>query len=132
MNQNILRFISISVFGVFLMGACQSESPALVPLTGSNNKSTLPAQVTLAQENVLEYVLASRLESIPAQTDWQLQEVHKENEYHFRSGDWRMVIWTVEDDDQYQRVVLVNRVEELSWTGYMTSDGRVIDTSYGR
>ena len=132
MNQTIRRFISILTLGVFLMGACQTESPSLVPITGLNNKASLPARVTLAQQNVLEYVLVSRLENIPPHTDWQLQEVQNENEYHFRSGDWLMVIWAVQDSEQRQPVVILNQVEQLSWTGYVASDGRVVDTDLGR
>jgi hypothetical protein len=131
MNQSIRRFIGFVVLGVFLMGACQSETPSFMPVTGSNNKSALPAQVSLAQEKVLDYVLASQLTGIPAFTDWQLQEIKNENEYHFRSGDWLMVIWAAEAEE-HQRVVIVNRVENLSWTGYLASDGRVVDTNFGR
>lgn len=130
MNQSIRRFIGFLVLGVFLMGACQSESPALLPVTGSNNKSSLPAQVSLAQEQVLDYVLASRLAGVPTYADWELQDIQNENEYHFRSGDWHMVIWAKEE--QHQRVVIVNRVEHVSWTGYLAPDGRVVDTNLGR
>ena len=132
MNQTIRRFISILALGVFLMGACQSEAPSLIPLTGSNNKSALPARVTLAQQNVLEYVLASRLDGIPPHTDWQLQQIQNENKYYFRSGDWLMVIWAMEDNDRRQPVVILNQVEQLSWTGYVAPDGRVVDTDLGR
>lgn len=132
MNQSIRRFTGIFMLGLLLMGACQSEAPALLPVTGSNNKSSLPARVVLAQERVLEYVIASRLTEIPSYADWQLHEIQNENEYNFRSGDWLMVIWTPKDDTEYQRVVIVNRVEKLSWTGYMTADGKVVDTAYGR
>lgn len=131
MNQSIRRFIGILVLTAFLMGACQSESPALLPVTGSNNKSALPAQVSLAREKVLDYVLVSRLAGVPADADWQLHEIQDDKEYHFRSGDWLMVIWA-DDEDHHQRVVIVNRVENLSWTGYLASDGRVVDTAYGR
>lgn len=132
MNQSIRRFTGILMLGLFLMGACQAETPALLPITGSNNKSSLPARVVLAHESVLEYVLDSRLTDIPSQADWQLQEIRNENEYNFHSGDWLMVIRAPKDDTGHQWVVILNRVEKISWTGYMTADGRVVDTAYGR
>ena len=130
MGQSIRRFIGILWLCVLFMAACQSEAPALIPATGSNNTSTLPAQVSLAEEKVLDYVLASRLEGVPAHTDWQLQEIEHENEYHFRSGDWLMVIWA--EDEQHERVVIINRAEKFSWTGYLEADGRVVATDLAR
>lgn len=132
MNQTIRRFICVLTLGVLLMGACQSESTTVIPITGSSNKSTLPARVTLAQQNVLEHVLVSRLQNLPPHADWQLHEVQNQKEYHFRSGDWLMVIWALGDGDQRQPVVILNQVEQLSWTGYVAPDGRVVATDLGR
>ncbi len=131
MNQRIRRLIAIVVFWGLVMGACQSETPALMPVTGVDNKSSLPTQVSLAQQKVLDYVLASRLASIPSQADWELQEIQNESEYHFRSGNWLMVIWMAEKE-QCRQVVIVNRAESQSWTGYLAPDGHVVDTDFSR
>lgn len=132
MNQRLIRVIA-TLISVVLLAACQSQSKTLIPLTGRSKNESIPARVQMVRESVLSYVVSARFASIPPQADWQLEDGHEaENEYRFRSGDWLMVIWAADNDEQNERVVIFNPIEKVSWCGYSAPDGRVIDTAYTR
>lgn len=133
MNRWTRSVFSLGIMIVLLLTACQPKAQKLLPVTGSKNIS-LSAPAELARDNVLGYILSSsRLANLPAGADWQLDAAEQsEGEYHFRSGDWLMLIRSADSGEAIQRVVILNPVEKVSWTGYVTADGRVVDTAYGR
>jgi hypothetical protein len=133
MNRWTRSLSSLGIIIVFLLTACQPKAQKLLPVTGSKDIS-LSAPVELARDNVLGYILSSgRLADLPAGADWQLDAaVQSEGEYHFRSGDWLMLIRSADTRAAIQRIVIINPVEKVSWTGYVTADGQVVDTAYGR
>jgi hypothetical protein len=117
---------------LFLAGCTPKDRPS-IPVTGAEDVLT-PALVQPALENVMEYVISSsRLANAPSSVDWQLDEGEQlEGEYHFRSGDWLMVIWLADADEENQRVVISNKVKKVFWCGYIRPDGDVVDTAYTR
>jgi hypothetical protein len=133
MNRWMRLLLPIGVPALLLLAGCQSKAQAFVPVTGGD-KSSLPEPVALTRANVLEYILASaRLANIPPVQEWQLDaRQESENEYRFRSGDWLMLISFTETADGNQRVIILNKADHAAWTGYVTPNGRVVDTTYGR
>ena len=133
MNRWTGNLFSLGVITALLLTACQPEAQKLLPVTGDQEVS-LAAPAELARDSVLDYIVASaRLAALPASADWQLEAaMQAEGEYYFRSGDWLMLIRSADTGEAIQRVVILNPVEKASWTGYVTADGRVVDTAYGR
>ena len=133
MNRWTRSLSSLGIIIILLLTACQPKAQKLLPVTGSKDIS-LSAPAELARDNVLGYILSSsRLANLPAGADWQLDAAEQsEGEYHFRSGDWLMLIRSADSGESIQRIVILNPVEKASWTGYVTADGRVVDTAYGR
>jgi hypothetical protein len=127
------RLFVLCISIVLLLASCRSQAPAFLPVTGGKN-ATAPMQVELARRNVLKYILSSsRLASLPQDVDWQMEVSERsENEYHFRSGDWLIMIWLPNADGGTQRVVILNPIKKASWTGYVTAEGDVVDTHYTR
>ncbi len=133
MNRWMIRLLPVCVPALLLLAGCQSKPETLVPVTGAEDAS-LPEPVALTRANVLDYILSSaRLANIPSAEEWKLDAKQgSENEYRFRSGDWLMLISVTETADGNQRVIIFNKVDHASWTGYVTADGRVVDTAYSR
>ena len=133
MNRWTRSLSSLGIIIILLLTACQTKAQKLLPVTGSKDIS-LSAPAELARDNVLRYILSSsRLANLPPGADWQPDAAEQsEGEYHFRSGDWLMLIRSADTGEAIQRVVILNTVEKASWTGYVTADGRVVDTAYGR
>ena len=88
----------------------------------------------LARENVLEYVISSsRVPTAPPRADWQLDGGKQLNgEYRFFNGDWVMLVWLADADEENQRVIIINKVENVAWREYVAPDGHVVDTAYYR
>jgi hypothetical protein len=132
MNRWMTCLLIICLPAILLVTACQPRTRAFLPVTGVKEEASLPALVAMTRGNVLEYLLASaRLETIPPVTDWELAE-SLEGEYHFRSGDWLMLIRSGAAEEAVQWVLIINQAENASWTGYVTADGDVVDTAYAR
>ena len=133
MNHRILRLFSLCISITLLLAACQSRAQKLVPVTGAQEVA-LAAPAALARDSVLNYLLtSSRLAKVPPGTDWQLEtEQGLNGEYHFRSGDWLMLIRTANTGEAIQQVMILNSIEKASWTGYVTAEGKVVDTAYVR
>jgi hypothetical protein len=89
--------------------------------------------VEAARTQVLDYLLSSaRLPGIPPSADWQPESGDvPEDEYHFRSGDWLMMIRGAGENNN-QQVLLINQADHATWSGYITPDGRLVDTAYYR
>ena len=124
MNHRIIRLFSLCMPAILLFAGCAPKDKPFMPVTGA-------AMVEQARKNVLEYVISSsRLATAPPSADWQLDnEEQRQGEFHFRSGDWLMVIWLA-DADGNQQVIISNNVEKAFWCGYVTPDGHVVDTAY--
>jgi hypothetical protein len=133
MNRWTRSLVSLGILTVLLLTACQPKAQKLLPVTGVEEMS-LAEPAELARDSVLGYILSSsRLANLPAGADWQLEAAEQsEGEYHFRSGDWLMLIRSADSGESIQRVMILNPVEKASWTGYVTADGKVVDTAYGR
>ena len=133
MNQWILRLFSLCLCAVLLLTGCQPQIQKLLPVTGVEEVS-LAAPAELARESVLQYILSSsRLETLPPSENWQVETGEQtEGEYRFRSGDWLMLIRLAGAGETNQKVILFNQIQQASWTGYVTADGKVVDTAYGR
>ena len=127
------RLFALSFSVIFLFSACKPQAPAFLPVTGEENVS-MPAQVEQVRIQVLAYVLdSSRLASLPPDAEWKLETgARSEDEYSFRSGDWRIRIWLPDRKYKHQRVIIFNEVDRASWIGYVTADGDVVDTNYAR
>ena len=124
---------SISMVTVLLLAACQPKPQTLLPITGGQDAS-LASPAERARETVLDYILSSdRFATMPPSTDWQM-EVGEQPEgiYQFRNGDWLILVRLPDARRANEQILLLNKVEQISWTGYITPDGRVVDTSYSR
>lgn len=132
MNHGKFRLFVFGMAVLLLLVGCQSKAPTILPVTGVQEAA--PAEVILARENVLKYVLSSsRLAGLPKEADWQREmEEELENEHCFWSGDWHMIIRSADTDDGNRSIIILNKVEHTSWTGYVTPNGHVVDTAYGR
>ena len=88
----------------------------------------------LARENVLEYVISSsRVANIPPSANWQLDDGQQLNgECRFCNGDWVMLVWLADAQEENERVIIINKVENIAWRGYVAPDGHVVDTAYYR
>lgn len=133
MNRWMIGLFTVCIVAVLIVTACQPKAKTLLPVTGGQEVS-LYAPAALARDSVLEYIRSSsRLATLPPGTDWELvQGEHPSQEYHFRNGDWLMLVQLAEGHDPRQRIILLNEVEEISWSGYITPEGRLVDTAYGR
>ena len=133
MNRWTRNLFSFSIVTVLLLTACQPKPKTLLPITGGQEVS-LAAPAELARDTILDYILSSsRFANLPPGTDWQLEEGEQpEGVYRFRNGDWLMLVRLPDARRANEQVILLNKVEQISWTGYITPDGRVVDTSYGR
>jgi len=131
MNKRVVRFLALCLLVVPPFAGCRSVEQTLIPVTGAD---VVPAQIELARDNVLEYVISSsRLANSPPSANWQLDvEEQLEGEYHFRSGNWLMVIWLADADEENRRVIIFNQAENAFWCGYVAPDGHVVDTTYMR
>ncbi len=130
MNHWIVRLVTLGMPVFLLLAACQPKDQAGVPVIGS--EVAIPAQVERAHINVLEYVISShRLANIPPHTDWQFDNREQlEGEYHFLSGDWLMIVWVADINQENQQVIISNQTEKAFWCGYVAPDGHVVDTAY--
>ena len=83
---------------------------------------------------MLDYLVSSaRLPGVPASGDWQQENGElPEGIYHFRSGDWLMMIRSAQTEGDNQLILLFNQADRAAWTGYITPAGRVVDTTYFR
>ena len=133
MNQWRFRLFALGTSAVLLFSACQSQpKQTFLPITGAEAPA-LPARVQVARDSVMDYLASSsRLAGLPL-AEWELDTAEaSDTEYRFRSGDWQMLIRHADSVDGNQQIVLFNSVDRSSWTGYVTSDGRVVDTAYAR
>ncbi len=130
MNNRFVRLLSLCVVMAFLLAGCQPDERSMIPITGADTVS-MPALVGQARDHVLEYVVSStRLAGVPASTEWQLSaETEAVGEFHFQSGDWRMVIHLAETPEENLHVIIFNQAESAHWCGYVKSDGQVVDTA---
>ncbi len=127
------RLFAVCVSLIVLLTACKPQAPTFVPVTGDKMVSA-PAQVEQARSQVLKYVVSSaRLTNLPQDADWQMEvSPRSEKEFHFRSGSWLIMIWEADAESGNERVIILNQLEKDGWTGYVTADGRVVDTHYVR
>ena len=128
-----LAYLPLCLLAILLLTACQSKDQPLIPVTGAED-ATIPVLTRLARENVLEYVISSsRVPTAPPSADWQLDDGQQLNgEYCFRSGDWVMLVWLADAQNENERVIIFNQVENVVWRGYVAPDGHVVDTAYYR
>ena len=133
MNRRVVRFLVLCLPVLLLFAGCQSEDKSIIPVTGKDSP-IVPAQVELAHENVLEYVISSsRIADIPSSENWQLNhDKQTEGEYRFSSTTWLMIVWSADDQEENQKVVIQNQAKHAFWCGYVRPDGHVVDTSYTR
>lgn len=131
MNRWTICLLSVCIAA--LLAACQPKAQKLLPITGAQ-EAALIAPAALARDHVLQYLVSSsRLVTLPPSTDWQLMEGEgPQREYEFRNGDWLMLVRMADSRYAHQEVILINQVAQASWSGYITPDGRVVDTAYGR
>ena len=130
MNHRII-YPTLCLSALLLLTGCLPKDRSFVPVTGAED-AFIPALIEQARGNVLEYVISSsRLAAIPPSADWQLDQSEPvEGKYRFRSGDWLMVIWLANADEENQQVVIINKVESAYWCGHVQPDGHVVDTSH--
>ena len=133
MNDRMIRLFTLCMTAILLLAGCASKEQPSIPVTGAEDAS-IPAMIEPARENVLEYIISSsRLTNAPPSAEWQLDKDEQlEGEYHFRSGDWLMVVWLADTDEKNQRVIISNKAENAFWCGYVRPDGHVVDTAYIR
>lgn len=133
MNHGTLRKFFLCICLVVSFAGCRSQPQerTFLPITGGDEVAR-PAAVDVARNQVLEYLLSSaRLTGVPQSADWQPESGEMpEGEYHFRSGDWLMIIRLRENNNQ--QVLLIHQTDHAGWTGYITPDGRLVDTAYYR
>jgi hypothetical protein len=129
MNHRMECLITLCLSAVLLFTGCAMNNEALIPNTGQ--ESRIPTAVEEARGQVLEYVVSSSgLAAAVSGLEWQPDNRQYEGVYRFRSGDWIMVIWSADADQESQRVVIFNKVENVQWCGYVSPEGVVVDTSY--
>jgi hypothetical protein len=135
MNHGIQRLFSLCFAVALLLAGCQSQTRerTFLPITGGEEVAR-PAAVEVARTQVLDYLLSStRLPGVPPSADWQPESGElPEGEYHFRSGDWIMMIRLGDSNDSNQQILLINQADHAAWSGYITPDGRLVDTAYYR
>lgn len=128
MNHRSICLIILCLTTVLVFTGCGSADRTLIPATGAG--STVPSAIKAAQGTVWEYIRSStRISGIPANLKWQLDEEQYAGEYHYRSGDWIMVIWPAISAEGNQRIIIFNPSTDVYWGGYMTPGGVVVDTS---
>lgn len=128
MNQRMLCLFILIVLSALGLVGCASGQQA------SNLEGVvLPVAVKSAQANVLEYVNStSRLSSVPASADWQLDKNASSNgKYRFFNGNWMMIIFPAAKDGM-QQVIIMNMAQDASWCGFIESDGDIVDTCLSR
>jgi len=129
MNHRMVCLMALCLSAVLLFTGCAMNNEALIPNTGQ--ESRIPTAVEEARGQVLEYVVSSSgLAAAMSGLEWQLDNRQYAGEYRFHSGDWIMVIWRADADQENQRVVIFNKAERVQWCGYISPDGGVVDTSY--
>lgn len=130
MKSSLVRIWLICLLAFLLTTSCQTAKKSSIPITGGDAASA-PAQVETARNNIVDYLISSdRLDNTPPRTGWQLDATPREGEYHFSCGDWVMVVWSANAQEQNERVVLRNTTTSDVWCGYVQPDGHVVDTSY--
>jgi hypothetical protein len=133
MNHRLVC-LPLCLLAILLLTGCQSKDQPLIPVTGAENES-ISALTELARNNVLEYVISSSrvANAPPSSAEWQLDDGQQLNgEYRFRSGDWTMLVWPADANEENQRVMIINKIEKVAWCGYVAPDGHVVDTAYYR
>jgi hypothetical protein len=133
MNRWIQSLLSLATLIVLLLTGCQPKAKTLLPITGGQDV-TLASSAELARDTVLDYILSSsRFATLPPGTDWEV-EVGEQPEgiYQFRNGDWLILVRLPNAHRTNEQILLINKIEQISWTGYITPDSRVVDTSYSR
>jgi hypothetical protein len=133
MSHRTIRLLAFCLPVILALAGCASKDQPSIPVTGKKSTS-IPAQVELAHENVLEYVISSsRIADIPSSENWQLNnDKQTEGEYRFSSNNWLMIVWSADAQEENQKVVIQNQAKHAFWCGYVRPDGRVVDTSYTR
>jgi hypothetical protein len=126
-------FLPLCLCAMLLLTGCLPKGQSLIQITGAEVKSSR-ALIDMAHRNVLDYIISSsRVASIPSSSEWELENRQGTNgEYCFRSGNWTMLVWLADDHQQNQRVIIMNKVENILWWGYVKPDGHVVDTAYYR
>jgi hypothetical protein len=133
MNHRIVC-LPLCLLAILLLTGCLPKDQPPIPVTGAEEAS-ISALTELARENVLEYVISSSRVATapPSSADWQLDgEQQLNGEYRFCSGDWTMLVWLADAQEKNQRVIIINKVENVAWRGYVKPDGHVVDTAYYR
>ena len=128
MNQRMLCLFILIVLSALGLVGCASGQQA------SNLEGVvLPVAVKSAQANVLEYVTStSRLSSVPASADWQLDKNASSNgKYRFFNGNWMMIIFPAAKAGM-QQVIIINMAQDAAWCGFIESDGDIVDTCLSR
>jgi hypothetical protein len=133
MNKGTILWLTLCFPVILFSLGCQSPKQELIPITGDVN-SPAPEQIKLARDNVLEYIISSsRLADIPGSAEWQLDIERQVNgQYFFHSGNWLMIVWAADADNENKQVVIHNKAENIFWCGYVKPNGQVKDTSYTR
>ncbi len=131
MDHRVVRLSAFCLVGILLFTGCQQNQPS-IPVTGDQDPS-LWEPFEEARGDVLAYVTSSaRVPNAPQDADWQWDVTEQvQGQRHFRSGDWRMIVWDADEHDD-QRVVLINTAQNIFWCGYVRADGHVVDTNYSR
>ncbi len=131
MNHRFVRLSMFCLLTILLFTGCQQGQPS-IPVTGDQDPSLIKP-FEEARGNVLTYVTSSaRVANAPQDADWQWDITEQvQGQHHFHSGDWRMIVWDA-DDQGCKQIILVNRTENIFWSGYVRADGRVVDTNYSR
>jgi hypothetical protein len=133
MNHRIVC-LPLCLLIILLLTACQPKDQPLIPVTGVEEAS-ISTRTELAREKTLEYVISSsRVPTAPpSSADWQLDGGKQLNgEYRFCSSDWVMLVWLADANEENQRIIIINKVENIAWRGYVKPDGHVVDTTYYR
>ena len=131
MKNRLIHCLVLCLLAGGLLAGCQTTEEAIIPVTGAD-AVPIPARVETVRSNILDYMGASnQLDVLPPATDWELDVTdRKEGEYRFVSGDWFMVIKLANAQQQHEHVFLYNHATDTGWSGYVCTDGHVVDASY--
>jgi len=131
MKNRLIHCLILCLLADLSFVGCQTTEEAIIPVTGAD-AVPIPARVETARSSILEYVGASdQLENPPPVTGWELDITdRRQGEYRFVNGDWFMVIKTANAQQQHEHILLYNHATHTGWSGYVCTDGHVVDASY--